>query len=443
MAALNETLATLAGDLKVVYSNVLTQVLPDAAILQKRYPLAKSGDFPPVGDFFSALIGLQFPWGFSFLGQGTEGTATNYTLGDALAGQTKPAQIYANTTVLVDNLQYQILDRANSSGGKQAVLSAMSYTGEQMAINMRNVLELQILHGREGLGISVGAISTLTVTFTDGSTSPGILSLLIGARVQWMQSNLTSARTVNDGSNYLTVSAVNVGTANALTLTMVATGTTNVAAITTNDVMYIAGSRGVAVGSGDTSVPQYEQLGLALQLRPTTGTQFGIDKALYVGWVANQLPTIGTLTPSALMNAAALALGRGGQLGDYLAVMSPASWAVLNSALATNEIYNNPQGFSMSKKTGTDDIMVYNGGIKVECVSHPLQKTGLIYLFPAKELHRIGSTDMTFAVPGRPEGDEYYFPVNGVAAMQRQCRADFQTVLLTPPSGCYLSGITY
>jgi hypothetical protein len=38
-------------------------------------------------------------------------------LGDALAGQTKPAQVYANTTVLVDNLQYQILDRASTSGG--------------------------------------------------------------------------------------------------------------------------------------------------------------------------------------------------------------------------------------------------------------------------------------------------------------------------------------
>ncbi len=443
MASLNETLSTLSGDLKTVYSNVLTQVLPDAAVLQKRFPLSKGGDFPPVGDYFSALVGLQYPWGFSFLGQGTEATATNYTLGDALAGQTKPAQIYANTTVLADNLQYQILDRANSNGSKQAVLSALSYTGEQMAINMRNVLELEILHGREGIGASAGAISTLTVTFDGATTSPGILSTLIGARVQWMQSNLTSARTVNDASNYLTVSAVVVSDKASPTLTMVATGTTNYAAITTGDVMYIAGTRGVAVGSSDTSVPQYEQIGLGLQLSGTSGTVFGIDKAAYVGWRANQLTSIGAFSPSVLMDAASTSMGRGGMLGEYVAILGTDAWSVLNSALATNEIYNNPAGFSMSKKTGTDEIVVYNGGIKIECIPHPFQKRGKFYMMPASQFHRIGSTDVTFAIPGRAEGEEFFYPLPGYAVMQRQCRADFQCVLLTPPSGVVGSGLTF
>lgn len=444
MASLNESLSSISGDLKVVYGQDLVKVLPDAAILQKRYPLSTSGAFPAVGDYFSALIGLQLPWGFSFLGSGTEGTSTNYTLGDALAGQTKPAQIYANTTVLVDNLNYQILDRANQSGSKQAVLSAMQYTGMQMAISMRNMLELQILHGRDGLGASAGAISTLTVTFDGATTSVGILSTLIGARVQWMQSDLTSARTANSTTNYLTVSAVNVSNPASPTLTMVATGTTNVAAITTGDVMYIAGSRGVSVASSDTSVPQYEQIGLGLQLSATTGTQFAIDKAAYVGWRANQQTSIGTFSPSALMTAASTSMGRGGVLGEYIAVLSTDAWGVLNSALATNETYNQQApSFSMSKKTGTDEIMVYNGGISIECVPHPFQKRGQFYLFPKKEIHRIGSTDVTFAIPGRPEGDEFYYPVNGQAAMQRQCRADFQTVLLTPPSGVIGTGITF
>lgn len=419
-------------------------MLPDAAICQKRWPLDSSGNFPAVGDFFSAVVALQLPWGFSFLGNGTEGTSTNYTLGDALAGQTKPAQVYANTTVLVDNLQYQILDRANTSGGKQAVLSAMTLTGEQMAISARNVLEFEILHGREGLGASSGAISTLTVTFDGATTSAGILSTLIGARLQWMQSNLTSARTVNDGSNYLTVSAVNVATFGSYTLTMVATGTTNVAAITTGDVMYIAGTRGVAVASSDTLVPQYEQLGLGLQLSATSGTQFAIDKAAQIGWVANQQGGIGAVTPSMLTNAASVVLGRGGKLGKYVAIVSPKAWGVLNSSLATNEVYNQqaPSAYMM-KKSGTDDIEVRNSGIVVEVVSHPFQKDGKFYMFPESELHRIGSTDLTFAVPARPEGDEYFFPVNGTAAMQRQCRADFQCVLMTPPSGFVGTGLTY
>ncbi|MBK7865261.1 MAG: hypothetical protein IPJ65_43010, partial [Archangiaceae bacterium] len=60
---------------------------------------------------------------------------------------------------------------------------------------------------------------------------------------------------MNDSSNYLTVSAVNVADPASPTLTMVATRHhTNVAAITTGDVMYIAGSRGIAVASSDTNV---------------------------------------------------------------------------------------------------------------------------------------------------------------------------------------------
>ena len=415
MANTYEDLAAQAGNLKVVYLNELTQVLPDAAIMQRRFKLKNGGNFPAVGDYFSAVVALQFPWGLSFLGNGTEATATNIDLGPQLAGQTKPAKIYANTTVMADNLAYQVLDRAKSSGGPQAVLSAMTLTGEQMAINTRNVLELEILHGRDGLGASAGAISTLTVTFTGATTSVGILSTLVGARVQWMQSNLTSARTVNDASNYLTVSAVSVADPASPTLTMVATGTTNYAAITTNDVMYIGGTRGVAVGSSDTAVPQYEQIGLGLQLSQTTGSMFDIART-YVGWMPNQTGTIGAFSPSVLMNAASTVMGRGAELGKYLAIMHTDAWAVLNSALATNEVYTSQAGWSMSKKTGTDDITVNNGGIVIECVPHPFQKRGQVYVFPEKEFHRIGSTDLTFAIPGRPDGDEFYFPVEGKAA---------------------------
>lgn len=443
MASIAETLSSISGDLKVVYGSTLVQVLPDAAILQKRFPLSSDGAFPAVGDYFSALVGLQFPWGFSFLGSGNEGTATNTSLGPSLAGQTKPSQIYANTTLLSDDLSYQILDRANSSGSKQAVLSALAYTGKQMAINARNVLELEVLHGRQGLGASAGAISTLTVTFDSATTSPGILSTLIGARVQWMQSNNTSARTANDASNYLTVSAVNLSDPLNPTLTMVATGTTNVAAVTTGDLLYIAGTRGISVASSDINVPHYEQIGLGKQLNDTSGTMFGIDKGAYVGWVANQLASVGQFSPSVLMQAAGVALGRGAELGDYIAVVSPKAWGVLNSALQTQEVFNNPAGFSMQKKSGTDDIEISHGGIKIEVVGHPFQKDGQFYLLPVSQLHRIGSVDLTFAIPGRPEGEEYFFPLSGSAVMQRQCRADWQMVLLKPPAGVIGTGISY
>ena len=443
-AGTTETLAAIEGDLKVVYGKDLVQVMPDVAIIQKMYPLSEGGAFPLVGDYFSALIGVKFPWGFSFLGKGTESTATNTTLGDTLAGQTKPAKVYAATTVLTDNLAYQILDRAASSGSQQAVLSAMQYTGMQMAVNMRNVLELQILHGQEGLGASAGAISSTTVTFDGATTAVGILSTLLGARVQFFQSNLTSARTAHDSSNYLEVTDVNTSDPASPTVTLTATGTTNVAAITTGDVMFLGGSRGISVASNATSVPFYEQLGLMKQLRLTSGDVFDLSRTTYQPWRPNTQATIGTFSPSALVSGAALSMNRGGIIGEYVACLPVDAWSVLNSALATNEVYNQqgPSAYSM-KRTGTDDIEVRSGGIKINCLSHPFQKRGLYGFWPKSEVHRIGSTDVTFAIPGRKGGEEYYFPVNGYAAMQRQCRADFQVALLNPPSSVYGSGITY
>ena len=443
MAGTVETLSAIAGDVKVVYGSDLIKVLPDAAIIQKRHKLDASGDYPAVGDYFSALVALQLPWGISFLGNGTENTDTNTVLNAALAGQTKPAKIYANMTLLRDDLAYFILDRAASSGSKQAVLSAMTLTGRQMAISARNVLEMQILHGRQGLGVVNGAIAGLVVTFDGATTAVGMISTLKGARVMFMQTNNTSARTATDTANYLTVDAVNVTDPAAPTITLVATGTTNVAAVTTGDILYIAGARGVAVASSDTNVPHYEQFGMGLQLSATTGSVFDIDKAAYAGWVANTIPTIGTFSPSVLMQAATRSMSRGGVLGEYEATLSVDQWGVLNSALATNEVYNSTQNFSMSKKTGTDEIVVYNGGIKIECIPHPFQKRGQFYMWPKAEFHRIGSTDLTFQIPGEEGGREYWFPIPDRAVMQRQCRADWQCALLTPPSGVIGTGVTY
>lgn len=449
MSSTVETLAALAGDIKTVYGNELVQVLPDSAPCQAKWPLSDSAAYPMVGDYFSALIGLQFPWGFSFQGQGTENTTTNTVLGEALAGQTQPAKIYPCMTVLTDNLSYFILDRAPKSNSTQAVLSALTYTGKQMAIIMRNVLELQILHGREGIG-TVSAATTGSGTFVfsldPNSTSPGILSLLIGARLQFMQSNNTSARTANSTSNYLTVSAVDfVSSSTVYTVTAVETGTSGGGSVTTGDLMFIAGTRGINVATSDTNVPQYEQIGLGYQLSATTGSIFSIDKAAYPGWVANTIPNIGTFSPSILMQAAQKSLSRGGEMGNYTAICSPAQWAVLNSALATNETYNQQApSFAMSKKTGTDEIIIKHGGITIEVMAHPLQKDGKFYLVPDAEVKRIGSVDLTFAIPGRGDGaEEYWYPITGQSVMQRQCRADWQVVALKPPSCTVGSGITY
>ena len=84
-------------------------------------------------------------------------------------------------------------------------------------------------------------------------------------------------------------------------------------------------------------------------------------------------------------------------------------------------------------------------GITIEVMAHPLQKDGQFYLVPDSQVKRIGSTDLTFAIPGRGGSgeEEYWYPLQGSSVMQRQCRADWQVVVLKPPAATVGDGVTY
>lgn len=444
MANLPETLNTNLGNLKTVYVDELQKVLPEAAILQKRFPLAKDGMFPPIGDYLSAVVAVKQPWGVVMQGIGNE-AGWSGALSPALAGQTLPAQIYGNSTLIRDQIQYVLLDRAAKSNSVQAVMASLKLMTSEMATTLRNVLELQILHGRQGIGTASAPISTLTVAFDPATTSAGILSILQGARVLFVQSDNVTARTANDLNNYLTVASIDVSNQAAPTITLTATGTTGVASVTSTDIMYLATARtGQApVAVGDT-LGFTEQIGLGYQLAQTSGTVFGIDKAANIGWKANQIPSVGVANPSILNGAAALIQGRGAMAGRYLVVLSPRAWGTVNSSLATQQNYPSAPGNPKSEmQSGTDSIVINNNGIEMELVSHPFQKDGQMYVFPEDEFHRVGSTDVTASVPGKTGSEEFLYPVPDSSLMESQMRSDFQCVLLRPPSGVILTGVTY
>lgn len=436
MASVPELLAQTAGLQKTVYGVDLIQLIPDQAIIQKMVPLSNSAQVPLVGQFYQVQVSLQSPQGHSFLGTGYETQLNNGDLSPALAGQTYPAQVTPYTYVLRDQVGYQVISRA-AEQGKQAFMNAMVFTGKQMALSARNMLELGILHGQQGIGAASAPISTLTVSLDSATTSPGILSILQGMQVQFFQSNLTSARTAHDASNFLTVASVSIPNRS---VTLTATGTTNVSAVTTGDVMFVGGSRGTSVASSATAVPFYEQLGIGAQLSATTGVQFNIDKA-NAQWAANQITNVGAFSPSALVNGAVQALNRGYGSGKIRAMMSPRSWGVLNSALETNEFFMNMDQFSMRKETGTDKITVNTAGVAIECILHPFQKEGQVYLVPEDGLLRVGSTDLNFLLPGTTDQFVQYVPGKGY--VERQCQADWSIFVSQPPAATILSGITY
>lgn len=406
------TIAQANGLLKTVYGTDLIQVLPEAALLQKKYGLAT--DTPLIGDHYEVPVAVRMPQGHSFNGSAGAVVALN----GPLAGKTVPASVVPFEYVLREQVSYGLLDRSKN-GDKAAFMSAMTFEGKLMTFSARNILEISSLHGQQGI-MTVGAPVAGQVMTVDAATlCPGILAILEGALIDVYQSNLSTLR---QGS--LTVTAVDVD-AGTITVTGTVTG------ITTGDVIFFTGAN----SSGTFN----EQIGLGKQLSATTGTIFGLDKALYSAWRSTVMGTTGEFTVSALITACTKLMNRGFSEGEILAVAPPRAWGVIDSALATNETF--PSGYSASRKTGTDEIEIRAHGIRISLMPHPFQKQGQVYLLPANYVSRVGAIDLTFAKAGG--NDDFLRDVPGFNAMERQCRAQWQIFLGRPSYAAIMTGITY
>lgn len=415
------TIAQANGILKTVYGK-LQNVLPESALLQKKYGLDSS---KLVGDHFEEPVVVRMPQGHSFNGSAGAVVALN----SPRAGKTVPAQVFPSEYVLREQVSYGLLDRAKTQG-TASFEDAMKLEGQMMTTSGRNLLEIQSLWGQTStIGTCASNISSHVVTITAGELSPGILSLLENAQLDFISSDLTTRHVQN-----AIVSAVDT---DAGTITL--DGTVTDTSIVTGDLIFFAGE--VTPGSPATFSTQ---MGLYKQMAGangsgSTGTVFNIDKAQYNLWRASVVSSVGELTPSSFIRAITKLQNKGFASGELDCWVSPRSWGVLNSALAVAETY--PGGYQAKRKTGTDDIQINNGGIAVNVWAHPFMKEGYAMLLPSNYMKRVGAVDFTFAFAGTDS--EFLRDVPGFNAMERQARAQWQMFLERPSWSALLTGITY
>src|SRR5688500_1791055 len=119
------TVTTLNGLFKTVYADKLLDLIPDFGILQKY--IGFEGADKETGNFYAQPVALSQEAGFTYLG--TSGDVAS--LGDAIRGQTKEAQVYGSELVLRSQISYGALARASKSGVK-AFKRASSFLVEGM-----------------------------------------------------------------------------------------------------------------------------------------------------------------------------------------------------------------------------------------------------------------------------------------------------------------------
>jgi hypothetical protein len=166
-----------------------------------------------------------------------------------------------------------------------------------------------------------------------------------------------------------------------------------------------------------------------------TGTLFNIDASSYELWKSQSYAVSGNLSLTAIMNGAAVGMSFG--LEKAVLMCAPEKFAQLASDEAALRRYVQD---TPNAKRGVKGISFLLGSVDVEILPHPLVKQGHAIMLPEQAVHRVGSTDVTFSLPG--SGDAMQVHVTDSTAIELRSMSDQGVYLDTPAQAVLLTGIT-
>lgn len=328
---------------------------------------------------------------------------------------------------------------ARATGSAQSFVEATAYVVQNLQESAAHMLEVAHLYGQAGLAaISSGAYAATTVdgiAFTNGvnTTSKAILV-----------SKETLAEGVWVGAEGM---PIEIFTGSTLSQACTITAVDPVNGILYVDSMAtLAGDpRGFLIfraGFKDVEVP-----GLETILR-NTGTLFGINAATKRLWRANQVAVNGALTFPVVQAAISQAIGRG--LADRLDLhVNPRVFGTaipdFNTVKDTGSAFKsrvfNSEEDVKNLGHGAEKIRFYVAGHETTLVSNPMVKAGLAMGLEDGVLVRVGSTKLTFDIPGSEQ--VYFRPLEGKAASELRMFADESIFSRKNNGHLILTGLTY
>ncbi len=401
------TLTSLQYAFKYVQEKKLNDLKPNSSIV---YDLAPMRESDMVGRKYLAPVVLSYELGFTF------GDGGAFAYNDDVAAVYEEIEVDPNPVVLKSRLSIEAADRMAKS--EKAMISAVALRAGQMKSSLLKMAEIEMLHGRVGVGIMASnpatpTATTATVILTAASWAPGVWAGMEGALLESRNSSGTKINTNAD------IVLVSVDFENK---TLNVSGhATDMTALDTDQILYFKG----AYASG--------QYGIKYQL-DTAGSVFGIDSSVYALWKAQEHTVSGALTMAQVLAGRAKAVSRGGLDEDCVLLVSSATFENLNSDLGALRVFDSSYK-SEKLENGTKGIVYHGQGGSIDVIAHPMMKEGEAFMIPKGGMKRIGSTDITFkAVDG---GEEAWQHLQDYHAYQLTGRFSFQ-VLISQPAKCVL-----
>lgn len=338
--------------------------------------------------------------------------------------QSTVAQIRGSAMTMRTYLSLTAISRA--AKGPRAFIDATRYAVEGLTKGFASIQEQVHWHGRRGLGFGAVTTATKILTVDAAEFAEAIWVGAIG-----MQVEIRDGTAGAPGSNVLATAEVTKVNMATREITLSTTGT---AVNATSYNIVRKGSYGV------------ESYGL-MSMLANTGSLFGIDAAAYDGWRANQYAVGGALSFSNISEAIALAQGRGlnGSIRGYVhplvfRSLLPDYVALKTTGVPQSRILN--EGESKNLAHGTKSIQFYVNSVETDIVATNYCKRGYAAFVNIEDLLRVGSTPMTFNLPGVTGADENYFVLKqDKNAVELRAYSDEALFFSTPINFLYFSGI--
>lgn len=395
----------LSAQFKAVFGDGNVIAIPDFAKILKDAPMS---EMERTGDHFEIPVVLELEQGFTYQAYGDAAPALVASSG----GNTTKAQVNGAIIILRSQLSYDQLYRASTKGA-QAFKDALSALYDNMVLSMARRIEISFILGGAGLG-QVTANSSGTLTISDATWAPGVWAGMVGATIQaW---TALSSGTQHNGD--LVISAVSMANK-----TVTVTGTSG--SVVANDYLFFKTAYGK------------ECIGIDAQLS-NSGTLFNISASTHSLWSPNSYAVGGAISMAAILQGVSLAVN-GGLMEESSVYISPKRWNTLNSDEAALRRY---EGGNDKSENGSEDIAYYSSNGVNKLVPHSIVPEGVAYLLPnpKKRLMRVGSSDITFRRPGRP--DDIFLEVPDSGSVELRMYADQQIFIPTPAQCTKFTGIT-
>lgn len=381
MAEFNDV-ATLNGFHKTIYGPELTDLVPEGVKLSKMIPFVKPNK--RMGLEYKQPVSLQLEHGVTYGGE--EGTA--FSLNDAVAGATKEASVKGCEMVLRGRVAIGAISR--SINDEAAYGRATKHVIKNLLISTYKKQEQMMFYGRAGLAAVEGIVGQV-VTLTEATFAPGIWAGAEGMKIDFYDaaSGGTQQGAVTTGYS---ISKVN---------------------IRTREVTVVGDLTGVAAADLVFEFGAYgnECLGIEAMLKETSGNVFGISTASYSLWNGNiyDLVTDGGEAAAAALsfdhvsNAIADAVSKGLE-GKLDLFVNPRTWSDLLSEQTAQRQFDSR--FDTKKyENGSMSIVFYSQNGMIEVHSSTYVKAGLAFGLDLECFERVGSSDVTFKIPGT--NDDY------------------------------------